>query len=332
MNATTAISVPGRTAARALKALGITGGRPAAAIEYVTASTRWSDATRIERALDVMGTGNQPGLAGGAIAADYMDAVRPATIVGRLPLLRQIPLYTRMVTGTGTTAYWINEADPKTPTTASYANGGSLKPYKVAALAVVTQELVKASEVDTLLTRDLNASLVEAVDLAFISPSNAGVVGERPASVTNAATAIPATNDPAVDIAALIDAFAGKLETAAFVMNPRIAARLNLRGRAFETIHALGGSLVGIPVVTSSAVPFDSAGSPIALLDQDGIEISGLDDATLRTSEQAIVFTAEGDTATSLWQSDLIGYLAETPVAWRARTGSVAVINGASYG
>ncbi|CAM3745503.1 phage major capsid protein [Bordetella tumulicola] len=336
MTTTTTTRAAGRTAARFLKALAATSGNPIGASAFID-EKRWLDGPQIKAAVDMLTQGNTPSLQG-SVGGDFMLAVRPATIIGRLPLLRRVPVNIRLVYQTdGVRAYWVPERRNKPMSAGRFTDAGSIAARKVIALTVITEELARAGNGDDLITRDLQAAAVERLDSSFIDQANAGVVDEEPASITYGATAIPGTTDPAVDIRAALAAFNGRLESAAWIMHPTVAASLNLRGGAFETVNALGGTLVGIPVVTSSAVPLDSNGSSITLLDQDSIEYAGLDGAQLRVSTEAAIEmesdpTTGASTLVSLYQTNSVGLIAEMYANWRARPGAVVVIQGASYG
>jgi hypothetical protein len=128
-------------------------------------------------------------------------------------------------------------------------------------------------------------------------------------------------------------------------MRPSVATFLaGLRDtgvRVFENITALGGTLEGIPVITSSNVP-TSADSPndhmIILLDAAEILLADAG-ITFDVSEQATVqmsttpdSPANASTElVSLWQHDLLGILCTRYVHWaRRRDGCCAYVSGFS--
>lgn len=322
----------GRTANRFFKSMAVSNGDPLGAHGF-TDGQRWADANQVKAAVDAMSMGTESALAN-AVGEDFVEAIYPLTIIGRLAGLRRVPLQTRMIRQTaGATSYWVHESDPKPVAAASFADAGELPPRKVCALSVITQELARHSNAEDIIGVDLQKAAITELDSSFIDPANAGVTGEQPASVTNGLTPISATSDPAADIGSALDAFTGQLESAAWVMHPKTAASLSLRGDPFGFVHALGGQLVGLPVVTSSACPV----GVIVLLDQDGIELGGGEGANLKTAREASILmeTEPGSGATqltSLWQTNSMALLAEIVVNWRiARTGAVVVITGVDY-
>ena len=78
------------------------------------------------------------------LAGEFIDYLRPATIIGRLRL-RNIPTNVRMIEQTGGgTGYWVGQGAPKPLTSFGYAPV-TLSPTKVAAIAVATEEALRFS-------------------------------------------------------------------------------------------------------------------------------------------------------------------------------------------
>ncbi|SSW73264.1 hypothetical protein AVE30378_05626 [Achromobacter veterisilvae] len=329
----------GRLAARFIKAMAISKGMGSVAKGYIE-STNWLDQAQLKAAVEAMTTGNSSSLARD-VGADFIALVRPETILGRLANIRRVPFLTRLMRQTaGPKGHWVAEGNPKPVAASTFAKDEGLPPRKVVALSAMTDELAQASNAEDIISRDLAAATVEAMDLAFIDPANAGEPDERPASVIYGADSIPATSDPAADLkkatAALV-ANGGNLRTASWILHPDMAVALNMRGGAFETVGALGGTIAGLPAITSSAVPLGSSGSPIALVDANGIQVGGNTDASLRTSTEAsILMETDPESGASqlisLWQTDSLAMMAEIYVNWRVgRPGSTVYIDGADY-
>jgi len=324
----------GRFVARTLKSLAIGKGDPFIAMSHAE-SSRWTDGPQIKAAIEAATLSNSPGITGKA-GTDLIAAVRPRTLIGRLTAARIVPLKTRVVFQTaGANAYWVDQASPKPITLGRFSDSGTLEPNILVAISVISNEIAQASDAEAIITRDLESALVTAADGAFVDPANAGIPDQRPRSITYGAQTIAATSELTEDIADALAAFQGDLTTAVWMMHPLIAARLNLRGEPFDTVHALGGSLVGLPVLTSSAVPLTSNGSPIVLVDAAGVEIGGFETASVRattnTALQMESETTEGETAlVSLYQTNCVALLAETHTDWRVRPESVVVIEGVS--
>ncbi|MDB5884159.1 MAG: phage major capsid protein [Polaromonas sp.] len=325
----------GRSAGRYFKALAVNRGDAIAAGAYID-RVNWSDAGVVKAAINALTTGDASSLADD-VAQDYLAQIYPATILGRLSLLRRVPARTTSLRQTsGARAQWVGEGAPKPLSVAGFAREPGMALRKVVAMAVIPEELARVSNAEDFLLRDLNSATIAELDASFIDPASAEVEGERPASITFGVAPKISAGNPAADLQAAIAALVaagGRLESAAWVLHPQQATALNLRGAPFDKISALGGQLAGLPAVTSSAAP----STAIVLLDQGGIELAGGNDATLRVSTEAAIVMSDSPSTdgqlTSLWQTNSIALLAEIAVNFRvARPGTVVVIEGADYG
>lgn len=324
----------GRTAGRYLKAMAIAGADPVGAAGFAD-GTRWLDANQIKAAANAMTTTSAGGSLAGEVGLDFVSLVYPQTILGRMKRVRNVPFDTKLIRQTtGASAHWVAEAAPKPLTYGGMADDGALPARKLIAISVISKELARLSD-ESIFTADLSSAAVAAMDGAFADPANAGVTGEKPAGVANGITATTATDNPVADIKALVAAYTGDLLTSVWVMHPNVATSLALRGAPFDSIHALGGTLLGLPVLTSKA----AKSGTIQLIDERGIEVAGTGEAELSaTTEATIQMSDDPDSPpdastvmTSLWQMNLVGLRAELITNWRlARTGAVAWISGIS--
>jgi HK97 family phage major capsid protein len=160
--------------------------------------------------------------------------------------------------------------------------------------------------------------------------------------VTNGTTPITTaggTPDNArTDLKALVSAFvSANLSTAnaVFVMSEAnafaLGSSLNALGQPlFPGMGAGGGSIFGIPVVTSQV-----AGTTVALIDARGILMADDGGLTIDVSREASVQMDSAPTdpptattvLTSLWQMNLVGLKAERYINWkRGRTASVKYV------
>ena len=302
------------------------------------ASQRWGTASAEMVVRAAVGAVDSDDVGRDPTSLEFMGLVREQSVFGRLSGLRKVPFNVRMPRiGNGASTYWIGEAAPK-PVSKPVVMGSQLKPAKVAGIVVITKEALMAAgrNAETALQNDLVRAVTATWDEAFLDPTNAGEAGVRPASITNGAATVPATADPTADIEALIAAFGGDFASAYFVMAPDTAVHLAKRrtGTAYEfaDLGPRGGSILGIPTVTSRAAP---AGM-VALIDptgitggDEGIEIRRASHTSLQMSDDP----EDGPTElVSLWQANLIALLAEVHTNWEVqRPGSVAVITGADY-
>jgi HK97 family phage major capsid protein len=348
----TQILQKGTTFARMAIARALAHGDPSTV--HALAASRWGANSAVADLLlkSAVGGGTTTSLSELAgtrqAVVEFLEVVRPMTILGKLAGLRRVPVNTPYVAlSTGATAYWTAQGRA-TPVSATAFDRETMTSLKIAALVVLAKELLESADpmAEDLIRRDLARAVAELSDRSFIDADNGGIAGEMPASVTNAAATIAATTDFADDLAAALDAFAGDLETAAWVMSPKLAAKLGLRagGRgAAADLGARGGSLAGLPAIVSAACQPSSDGYSITLLDAGSI-CTVDEGAELALSRQATVemdSAPTGDTTTpaasttamvSLFQTDSVGLIVTRRMNWKlARAGSVVCITGASY-
>ncbi|ANK84169.1 phage capsid family protein [Rhizobium sp. N1314] len=329
----------GSTFVRCAMALALAKGDMVHAAEI--AAGRWglmSPAARVAKAAVEAGQlGGGSGTWGSELAADlatatveFFQLVAERSIVGRMAGLRRMPLLTRSISVVGgSTAHWVGEGKPK-PVSALVFGDALLPSRKIIALCVCTRELLESSDpaAEGVIKTDLVRAVADALDSAFIDPSNAGIADVVPASITNSVT-------QSADLEALVSDFAGDLSAAVFVMNPATAVSLSSADR--PNIGARGGELSGVPVITSRNV----AEGNIVLADPTGIAL-GEGSADLRVTTEATVEMLDngltqdategtGTSLVSLWQTNAAGLLAERAINWAvARPGSVGYIAGGS--
>lgn len=280
---------------------------------------------------------------GDQAAVEFFNLVMERTLLGRLAGLRRIPFHRRMLKITaGSNGYWVAESNP-VPLSKPALDGSSLQPLKVCAMIVATEEALKTGGAiaENGFQRDLERAVVDTTDIALLDASNAGVAGERPASLTYGAPSYAATSDAAADIAVLVDLFGGDLGAAYFVTDARVATEMALArdpsgGLLFPDASPRGGSVLGIPLLISRASPRDSSGGQLALIDPTGIAY-GADGLTFESAEHATVAmsdTPESDPVlVSLWQRNLVGYKSIMASNWEVqRTGSVALLTDVAWG
>lgn len=286
-----------------------------------------------------------------SVSAQYenlFDAVLEQSVVGRANL-RRLPFNVRLLTPDDQIAAHWTEQSKGIPVSRVTLAGSALEQRKVAAISVVSAESLEANSqrVETALEASFRSAMALALDAAFLDPSNTGSAA-KPVSVTSGAPTVASSGDPSVDLGALVAAFPGDLSQAVFATDPTTAAQLALwrdtsGGVMFADCGPAGGSLLGLPLLTSRGSPRDSSGGSIALLDGQGIAMAadGLD--VLATDEAMI----EMEDAAPTGASDTPAAASETPVAlfqvgavafrfimranWQAQRPSVAVVTGASY-
>ena len=340
---------------RTMKTLGIARGDIAGARVYAQ-SQNWSNARDVvdsirAAAVPTTGTGDV-GLATPA-TFDFAEFIRPMTILGKLLGFRRAPARVRTISATsGSGAYWSGEANPR-PISRVTLDGAELEQLSVVAILITTAELLRCSapNAESILSTDLARAAVQAMDEAFIDPANAGETGKKPAAITSGTPLLTSSGGSLTqvddDLAALIGALSdagSDLSMAAFVMRPQTALYLaRLRGTggnlAYPGMTAKGGTLLGLPTITSAAVP--GPGSPVSnsitLLDPSQILVCDENGGALETSFQGSIQLEDSPGSgarnlTSLWQTNSAGLKMTRYVNWRrCRAGMAQTLTGVAY-
>lgn len=293
-------------------------------------------------------------------AGDFVEFLRPRTIIGQFgdggrPDLRRIPFNVHIKgQTTGGTGYWVGEGKPK-PVTKFDFNDTYHAWNKVAAIAVLTEELIRFSDpsAERLVRDALAAVLIERMDTDFIDPAKAAVANVSPASITNGVTPITGsggTDGDAVrtDIAALWAApIAAKLSMrgAVYITTPTIALQLSLMmnalgQREFPDVSMAGGTLLGVPVIVSDYVPagtFVLAFAPEIYFSDDGqVTIDASREASIQMLDNPTNDPTGATVATamvSMYQTDSMALRAHRFVTWsKRRAAAVSLVEDVAWG
>jgi hypothetical protein len=329
----------------------------------VIAQQRWGKTNptlvAIMKANEVAGGGSGAGewgselvQANGLYTGDFIEFLYAATLFDKLPL-RQVPANVTIKGQDGqATGYWVGQSKA-IPASAADFSAVTLTPLKVAALAVISNELLRDSTpAAEQLVRDalVNAS-AQRVDSTFIS-SAAASAGVSPAGILNGLTAgTSAGTDGAglrADVKALYAPFIAAHNAAdlMFAMNPSLAKSIQLMVNAlgqteFPGINTGGGSLLGDNVVTGDNV---NAAHLILLKPSDiwrigdlGVEVSISRDAMIEQSTLPTGATdtpvAASATMTSMFQEESTAIKVVRPINFaKRRASAVQYIGDANYG
>jgi hypothetical protein len=276
------------------------------------------------------------------LADAFLEYSRPLSIIGKIPNLRKVPFNVAVSSqSTAGTYGWIGEGKVKFVTNPTYASV-ALTIAKAAGVIVVSEELLKLSArgAETALRAEMAAGIAQYLDGQFTDPAIAAVANTNPASITNGVTPITATGTSAsnllTDLKALITAFFAanpSAENAVLIMTPQIAVAAAIAANV-NTLGIQGGTIFGVPVVTSGSV-----GARIVMLDASaivyadaGVEID-LSRQALIQLDSAPDDPPDGDTVMiSTWQLDLVGLRTERFINWkRSRLSAVHFIETVAY-
>jgi len=284
------------------------------------------------------------------LSSEFVEYLRPRTIVGRIPGLKRVPFNVRyMGQNSGAVAQWVGQGKGK-PVTSFGVFDGTLLRTKIAAIAVITEELARDSSpaAETLVRDELARAVIERLDVDFIDPAQAASAGVNPASITYGVTPLTSAGTSAdnarTDLISLLSQFAEQNvnpESLVLVMPNTLALALSLMVNslgqpAFNGITPSGGTLLGIPVVASQyAANASGSGNLVIALNASDIFLADDGNVTLDASREASIqmtdtptvdaSTSTGQSLVSMYQTNCIAVRAERFVNW-AKVRSTAVV------
>jgi HK97 family phage major capsid protein len=277
------------------------------------------------------------------LATEFLELLRPSTILGKVGGFIRVPFNVSVPAQTGGGTYgWVGQGAPK-PVTKLQFGTITITITKCAGIIVITEELARNSSpsAEAIIQQDMINGIAQFLDVQFIDPAQAAVAGVSPGSITNGVTPITsAGTTPAnarTDVIALMNAFTAALipiAGATLIMSEAnalaLSAALNPLGQPlWPNLMMTGGTgPLGITVVTSQ-----SAGNNVVLVsprcilyaDDGGVTIDVSREASVQMDSAPDNPALATTVLTSLWQNNLVGLRAERFINWKkARTGCVA--------
>ena len=279
-------------------------------------------------------------------AGDFVEFLRPQTIVGKfgaggIPGLRRVPFNVKIVGQTsGATANWVGEGKGKPVTKWGY-NDVTIGMTKVAAIAVLTDELVRSSDpaADMLARDELARAIIAKLDTSFIS-ADAAVPNVSPAGILAGVTPIvkSAATDGfdamQADVQAVFGAYiaAGMApREGVWIMSSATALKLammrNPLGQAENAGMSMnGGTFAGLPVIvsdyqaTAGRVILVNA-SDIYLADDGSVQIDMSREASIEMNDAPTQNAVAGTGASmvSMFQANSVAIRAERYTGWAKR-------------
>lgn len=288
-------------------------------------------------------------------AGDFIAYLRPRTLIGQAQF-RPVPFNVRVGGATsGGTAQWVGQGKPK-PVTKFDFNATTTAFTKIAAIAVLTQELVRFSDPSAeMLVRDmLGDSVIARIDNDLFDPDLAAVANVNPAGLLNGVTPVagPSSGQTLTQIYDAIASLWAPWDLTnigarpAYYTTPAVARYLAtlrepLGPRAFPNLSNGGGTIDGVPVRVSQYLANNggSGGAPFILVDEAEIYLADDGNVTVDYSDQATIQMDDAPTnasapvtatsMVSLWQTNSIGLRAERFIWWGPRrSGAVQWIDG----
>jgi HK97 family phage major capsid protein len=295
------------------------------------------------------------------LASEFIEFLRPQTIIGKLTAVRRVPFKVRVKRQTGGgTAGWVGEGKAK-PLTSQAFDTVLLDFTKIAAITVITDETLRLSTpgADMLVRNDLAAAIVQQLDSDFIDPANAGSGIIKPASITNgAATAVATGTNTQAGIATdIMTAFAPFISgnqtpvNCVWIMSPVTAMALGLMvnslgNKVFPGVDINGGVLEGLPIIVSNAAGIVGASDGahiVVLLKQDDVLLADDGQVAVDASREASLemsdapsnssATGTGASLVSMFQTNSVALRAERWINWKAaRSQAAFYLTGVHWG
>lgn len=291
------------------------------------------------------------------LASEFIEFLRPLTIIGRIPGLRRVPFKVKIPRQTGgATVNWVGEGKVK-PLSSIAFDSITLDFAKIAGIIPLTEELVRFSNpsAEALVRDELAAAIVQFMDLQFVDPTKAAN-DVSPASVTNGVTPVTATGTNAAalraDVKTLMADFLEnnlQMSSAVWLMTQQQALAISLMQNSlgqpsFPGLTMQGGTFVGIPTIVSENIPA-TGGSPadggliilvnandVLLADDGQVTIDASREASLQMSSTPDSPPTASTVMVSLWQHNMIAIKAERFINWlKRRSTAVGFIQNAKY-
>lgn len=345
---------------------------PQLAVMYAESQRGWKDQTpQVIAALRVKAnvSANSTSETGGGaelvynqnLAGEFIDLVRPLTIIGRVPGFRRVPFNVRVGALTsGSTAYWVGQGKP-IPVSRIGTDEVTLGDAKAAGLVVLPKELIRSSEpsAELLVRDDLVRTNVEFLDENFIAPDYAASAGVNPASITNGVIPTAATGTALAnlrtDVQTMMRAFINNsvpLTGLVWVMHPNVALAISLMQNAlgqqeFPQMNMTGGTFFGLPAIASEKAA--QVGSPVSgegqlmvlfnaaeimLADDGQVDVEASTEASLQMLDNPTndVTTPTATSLVSMWQTDSVALRAIRHINWaKRRSNIVQFVKDAAY-
>lgn len=288
------------------------------------------------------------------MVSEFVELLRPQTIIGRLPPFRNVPFNIAVPRETaGSSVGWVGQKKPAKVTRLTL-DSISLGMSKISGIIVLSQELVRASSpsAQALCRDDMIAATAQFMDEQLVDPTVAAVANVSPASLTNGVTDVASSGETiaAIDedvrqvMQAMITANIS-LANCAWAMNPRTALSLSLKRTAqdvlaYPGVTATGGTFKGLPVVTSNSVKIATdthsttnlillAPGEVLMADDGGVSLDVSTEASVELDDSP---TTGAATLVSLWQHGLVGLRAQRAINWLKRRAAAAqYISGVQY-
>lgn len=292
------------------------------------------------------------------LESEFIEFLRPQTIIGKLTGVRRVPFNVRIPSQTsGGDSYWVGEGAPK-PVTKFDFSATTMTYHKVASIAVITEELARFSSpsAERLVRDALAAAQIARIDVDLIDPTQSAVAGVNPASLTNGLTPMSPSGTTAdaarADLARIVKTYLdnnNNVGSLMLIMPASLGLSLSVMRNSlgqpeFNGVTMNGGTIEGIPVITTQyAANQSGAGNlviavnqaDILLADDGQVRVDASREASLQMLDNPTNSSATGTATTmvSMWQTNSIALRAERYITWaKARSNAVVYMDDVNWG
>jgi HK97 family phage major capsid protein len=243
----------------------------------------------------------------------FFSSLRTQSVFFRLldSGMRRVPLRTRLgVVSLDASAYVVGEG-AAVPISKLTLSQPSLEPTQAAIIIIVTSEVAEhlSAAASHVVNAEMRAALAETVDTEFF---NLLIDSNTPTFTSSGNTA----DDMRADLLELLDAVNTKGGTLVWAAAPDVANRLALISDPRGAMSPVGGELLGLPAMVSSAVPSGT----LRLLNADRI-VGNTESLLLDSSREASLEMSDTPTGNAAvpTAAEAVSLFQSNSVALRAR-------------
>ncbi len=295
---------------------------------------------------------------------EYLDLLRPMTLLGRIPGFNNVPFNVTVPIGTADgTHSWVGE-DVSAPVGKLTISSATLEWAKTASIIAITKELAMLStpQAEGVVRNALLKGNAAYLDVQFVS-LNAAVTKSSPAGILNGISQTLGTGTTPATFLADLNTLLAKLGTnnqnisglvlmtslnqllAISLMRSSLGTYLYPNVSIRILPDGSNGDIGGIPVYASNAIAGTTAStsriiamvaSEVLMADASGATIDISTEASLEMNTTPLAGDQSPLTTSvamkSLWQAGLVGIKVTRPITWKvARSSAVEYLNNTNY-
>jgi HK97 family phage major capsid protein len=254
---------------------------------------------------------------------------------------RQIPSNASVITQTvGSTASWIGEGGAVPMSVLAFGPRSALPPMRLSALSAISNELAETSNAEAIISADHGRAKGDKLDRTFFDIENSGSPEVLPKSVTSAARKFVSAGSSVAlidsDLRLLLNALSdggSSLVNAIWIAHPKTGGFLaTLRGSggspSFPGAGVLGGSLMGLPLLTTASIGLTGSPQESFVVLCDPTRIWFVDDGSTFSASKATAIemsdapandsaTATAANMVSMWQTESTAILSTSHLNWK---------------